>query len=96
MRSGWLTSGPRAQQLENDFCDYVNVTLTLFFHHAGVLELAPLVNSKKKERLINNCYDLTEEVLDPTSFLVKYLDFDSTKFTEVRLNKRKRTRPSKK
>merc|ERR1711876_140799 len=52
--------------------------------------LAPLVNSKKKERSSNNCWDLTEEVLDPASFLVKYLDFDPVedKYMAISLNYR--------
>merc|ERR1711970_1248464 len=44
--------------------------------HFMTTSLAPLVNEKKKERQSNNCWDLTEEVLDPASFLVKYVDFD--------------------
>merc|ERR1719150_1187519 len=58
--------------------------------HFMTTSLAPLVNSKKKERSSNNCWDLTEEVLDPASFLVKYLDFDPVedKYMAISLNYR--------
>merc|ERR1719221_2551 len=58
--------------------------------HFMTTSLAPLVNSKRKERSSNNCWDLTEEVLDPASFLVKYLDFDPVedKYMAISLNYR--------
>merc|ERR1712142_190023 len=58
--------------------------------HFMSTSLAPLVNEKKKERSSNNCWDLTEEVLDPASFLVKYLDFDPVedKYMAISLNYR--------
>jgi len=51
---------------------------------------ASLVNSNEKEGSSNNCWDLTEEVLDPASFLVKYHDFDpfEEKYMTISLNYR--------
>ena len=45
----------------------------LLFHHVGVVEFALLVNSQEEGAI---CWDLTEEVLDPLSFLIKYLHLD--------------------
>merc|ERR1712157_466688 len=58
--------------------------------HFMTTSLAPLANEKKKERQSNNCWDLTEDCLQASSFLVKYTDFDvvEDKYMAISVNYR--------